>query len=222
MTDLLDTHVINNVVEQLKKLNKIDITDVNLPTHFNLLTNFYNQIKKDFTINRINILSVMCSNKNIEHVSGELISCLSNLDTYYDIARNIFNSFSNTISLCHGDMHYENLINTDNGVSLIDFDFCSLNNPEYDYVNMYEETLIADSNEIQIEYILTFVDTKNIVSLQIYNNIFWMAWVLAKLTYCTKNHIDFINYLILRIYRLTNRIQSSSAHELVNAVKPSS
>jgi thiamine kinase-like enzyme len=170
------------------------------------------------------MLSVLCDNNKILDTSCELISSLANLDSYYDTAENIFNSFDNIV-LCHGDMHYENLIKTDHGINLIDFDFCSLNNPEYDYVNMYEETLIASSNTIQIDYILTYVNPDNIAKLQIYNNIFWMAWVLAKLIYCTKNHVDFMNYLILRKYRLNKLnilnscIQSSSAHEPVSAVK---
>lgn len=193
----------NNVIEQIS--NKLDIlhsTKIeSLRSSLDNLKVFYDTIKQSFTQEIINTVSHLMDKDQIEEISLILQNTLNDIDMYYAQAIDIFESHK-VLCTSHNDVHYENIIKCENESKLIDFEFCAMNHPEYDFINLYIETVIASNGKLNPVIILDHVNKENIYSLTLYNDIFWLFWILVKLINASSK--EYLQYFIVRLDRLND------------------
>ena len=199
ITNMTDDIVINQISNKLNELHSIKIDS--LRSSLDNLKVFYDIIKKSFTQETINTISHLMDEEKIEVISSILRDTLDNIDMYYAQCIDIFESH-NVLCVCHNDVHYENIIKYENESKLIDFEFCATNHPEYDFVNLYIETIIASDGKLNPVAILDHVSKQNIYKLTLYNNIFWLFWTLVKLINTTNKR--YLQYFVVRLDRLND------------------
>lgn len=198
VNDMQNINVIDTIINKLNELHSTEIP--NLRTSLDNLRVFYTIIKKSFTPDVIENISNLNKEKKQE-IYSIIFDTLNNIDVYFAQSIDIFESHT---ELCtsHNDVHYENIIKVDNDLKLIDFEFCSINHPEYDFINLYEETLIASKEQVNSVDILKHVNENNVYRLTLYNNIFWIFWTLVKLIMTPDK--GYLQYLMMRLDRLNS------------------
>jgi thiamine kinase-like enzyme len=196
--DLTDNNSINNISRELNILHKIEVPTDNFRTSLDILRDIYESIHSKCTI----INQWNDNEREIHIVFVNRLIQLSN--SYFDMAEHIFKTFDKLV-VSHNDVHYENIIqiknsNGDKEIRLIDYEFVSLNHPEYDLVNLYEETRIASENKITLVEIRNMLSSDDQMELFIYNNIFWFLWSINKIiqNYNKENLNSYIYYSSLR------------------------
>ena len=199
VNDMANSDIINKISNKLSELHSIKIE--HLRSSLDNLKIFYDIIKKSFTQETIKTVSCLVTDEKIDEISSILKDTLDNIDMYYAQGIDIFESHD-TLCVCHNDVHYENIIKYKKESKLIDFEFCATNHPEYDFINLYVETLIASDGKSNPITILDHVNKQNIYKLTLYNNIFWLFWTLVKLIDAPDK--GYLQYFIVRLDRLND------------------
>ena len=191
-----DDIVLKGVKNSVDTLSSLHITDAR--TFVDVFDEMYQRVKVNLTETSIYLISVNFPEEE-EKIRDILLHAFDNLEGFNRTLHKIF-EIQDTLTICHNDIHQENIIITGDSVRLIDFEFCAINNPKYDLVNFYEETYISTEDHIELSDLISGIPEDEYIKLALCNSIFWSVWGIDKLIQTNKR--EFAYYLSMRLSRL--------------------
>ena len=184
-----DQDDIKKIAKLIKEIQCIKIEKSNISFNYkNFLLYFFNQIKKELSINKIEKIEYYIKN----HV--ELIKLKNEV-------------------IAHQDLHIGNFVKHNKNILIIDWDYASINNRYFDIASFISESIYNKPNHIlyflkQFQY--NKKDIKYLKQIIEYQNILWFCW--AKYMFIKTKNNTYKN-----IYKLKwNLYINKSIEQIIN------
>lgn len=203
---------VTGITKRLLKLHKSDL-DIKYPyIKFNVLdkiNSYYSKVK-----------SYNMTNTNIIHVRSQISKMYDLYDLMIKVANIISNNPKISRSMCHNDLVPSNLlIDEDDSIKLIDYEYVGINDPAWDYASLFLETYdspiyyatMASNKMVKVLDDL-YCDKCFVLRVTIcmmLQDYLWSLWTVIKL-YNGSDKFSYTEYLDKRLSRLIRFVELSS------------